>query len=72
MFAAVLGVARAAELQAVAEGIEAPPQLQLLRRLGCEIGQGFIFAHPVSAEEVLELLEVANGGGLVEGSAAAA
>jgi diguanylate cyclase (GGDEF)-like protein len=72
MFAAVLGVARAAELQAVAEGVEAPPQLRLLRRLGCEFGQGFIFAHPVRAEEVLELLEVAGGSGLVEGSAAAA
>jgi EAL domain-containing protein (putative c-di-GMP-specific phosphodiesterase class I) len=56
MFAAVLGVARAAELQAVAEGIEQGPQLRLLLRLGCEYGQGFMFAEPVGAQELLEVL----------------
>jgi EAL domain-containing protein (putative c-di-GMP-specific phosphodiesterase class I) len=56
MFAAVLGVARAAELQAVAEGVEHPPQLRLLRRLGCEFGQGFIFARPVAADEFARIV----------------
>jgi len=56
MFAAVLGVARAAELDAMAEGIEEVPQLGLLRRLGCELGQGFMFSRPVPAEELVEML----------------
>ena len=62
MFAAVLGVARAAELEVVAEGVEQPPQLGLLRRLGCEIGQGFIFARPLAAEELVAILEETSGG----------
>jgi diguanylate cyclase (GGDEF)-like protein len=62
MFAAVLGVARAAELEAVAEGVEQPPQLGLLRRLGCEVAQGFIFARPLPPDELLETLQRAGGG----------
>jgi EAL domain-containing protein (putative c-di-GMP-specific phosphodiesterase class I) len=68
MFAAVLGVARAAELQAVAEGVEQAPQLRLLLRLGCEFGQGFMFARPVEPEELLEV----RRGGRGSSSAAAA
>jgi diguanylate cyclase (GGDEF)-like protein len=71
MFAAVLGVARAAELDAVAEGIEQPPQLQLLRRLGCEYGQGFMFARPVGPDELLEVLRASARGELKTGRAAA-
>jgi diguanylate cyclase (GGDEF)-like protein len=69
MFAAVLGVARAAELQAVAEGIEQEHQLHLVRRLGCEFGQGFVFARPLSAEQLVERLA---GGVDRSGSQAAA
>jgi diguanylate cyclase (GGDEF)-like protein len=72
MFAAVLGVARAAELHAVAEGVEEPPQLQLLRRLGCEYGQGFMFARPVGPEQLLEVLRASARGELNPGRAAAA
>jgi diguanylate cyclase (GGDEF)-like protein len=64
MFAAVLGVARAAELQAVAEGVEHPPQLRLLRRLGCEFGQGFIFARPVAADEFAGIVRDPPAAGL--------
>ncbi len=70
MFAAVLGVARAAELQAVAEGIEQERQLHLVRRLGCEFGQGFVFARPLSAEGLLERL--GDGADRPAGSQAAA
>jgi diguanylate cyclase (GGDEF)-like protein len=58
MFAAVLGVARAAELHAVAEGVEHEPQVQLLRRLGCEYGQGYVFARPATADELVALLHM--------------
>jgi len=43
-------------LKTVAEGIEQPGQLALLRRYGCDLGQGFLFMHPVSAGEIARLL----------------
>jgi diguanylate cyclase (GGDEF)-like protein len=50
-FAAVVGVIRAAGLQAVAEGIETPEQLELVTEMRCELGQGFLFAAPTGATE---------------------
>jgi EAL domain-containing protein (putative c-di-GMP-specific phosphodiesterase class I) len=61
MFAAVLGVARAAELGAVAEGVEEMPQLNLLRRLGCDFVQGFIFARPLTPAALISLLHTPSG-----------
>jgi EAL domain-containing protein (putative c-di-GMP-specific phosphodiesterase class I) len=43
----------------VAEGIETPEQAEVLRELGCDIGQGFLFAKPLPVEEFDSLL-VAN------------
>ncbi|MBI2709813.1 MAG: EAL domain-containing protein [Actinobacteria bacterium] len=40
----------------VAEGIERRDQLQALRRLGCQFGQGFLFAEPLEADQVTHLL----------------
>ena len=64
MLGAVLGVARAAELQAIAEGIETTEQLQLLQRLGCERGQGLLFARPAPADEALRWLDASNDPGM--------
>ncbi len=36
----------------VAEGIETPEQLEGLRQLGCEFGQGFLFARPTPADMI--------------------
>jgi diguanylate cyclase (GGDEF)-like protein len=52
MLGAVLGVVHAAEARAVAEGIESESQLQAMRRLGFDAGQGFLFARPAPAEEI--------------------
>ncbi|MDQ6849942.1 MAG: bifunctional diguanylate cyclase/phosphodiesterase [Actinomycetota bacterium] len=41
----------------VAEGLEHYEQFLALRRIGCEIGQGFYFSHPVPADQVRALLE---------------
>ncbi|HTW19407.1 MAG TPA: bifunctional diguanylate cyclase/phosphodiesterase [Mycobacteriales bacterium] len=40
------------ELQVIPEGIETPAQLDLLRRLGCTVGQGYLLGRPVSAPEI--------------------
>jgi hypothetical protein len=39
-------------LQTLAEGIETTGQLGALRTLGCELGQGFLFARPLEADAV--------------------
>ncbi|HTG11045.1 MAG TPA: EAL domain-containing protein, partial [Candidatus Eisenbacteria bacterium] len=39
-----------------AEGIETQDQLTQLREVGCDQGQGYLFARPVSADRVPELL----------------
>jgi diguanylate cyclase (GGDEF)-like protein len=39
-------------LQVIAEGIEARGQLERLRELGCEYGQGYLFAQPVAIGEL--------------------
>ena len=49
---AILTVAQTLGLEVVAEGIETEAQAALLKELGCQLGQGFLFARPLPAEEV--------------------
>ena len=57
---AVVEMAPALGLRVVAEGVETPRQLEWLRNLGCELGQGYHFARPLPAEAVTTLLYEAN------------
>jgi diguanylate cyclase (GGDEF)-like protein/PAS domain S-box-containing protein len=41
---------------AIAEGIETAEQLEQLRALGCELGQGFLFSRPLPATQLEQLL----------------
>ncbi|MGN6577437.1 MAG: putative bifunctional diguanylate cyclase/phosphodiesterase [Nocardioides sp.] len=52
----VMDMAIALDLQSIAEGIETPAQLALIRDLGCELGQGYLFSRPVTAAEICDLL----------------
>ena len=54
---AVIGLARGLGLDVVAEGVEKPEQLSLLRMKGCDYVQGFIFAKPLPAEHVASFIE---------------
>src|SRR6185437_8306240 len=45
----IVGVAKSLGLMLTAEGIESAEQLDCLRKLGCECGQGFFFSPPLSA-----------------------
>lgn len=47
---AVVGLGHALGLTVTAEGVETPEQLDRLRSLGCDIGQGFYFARPQPSE----------------------
>lgn len=40
----------------IAEGIESHAQLQLLQRLKCDMGQGYLFSKPVTAKEISTIL----------------
>ena len=53
---AVVGLARELGLRTVAEGIETPGQLAVLREAGCPYGQGFLFSPPVPPEAARPLL----------------
>ena len=52
---ALLGLARAMGLDAVAEGVETKEQEAVLLALGCKIGQGYLYARALPAEEFTRL-----------------
>jgi len=49
---AIVTLGAALSLTTIAEGIEDAEQLSRLQALGCERGQGYYFAHPLSAQDV--------------------
>jgi len=53
---AVLSLTRALGLTAVAEGVETEAQIEHLRSLGCEIGQGFYFSRPQPPKDLEPIL----------------
>jgi len=52
---AIMGVGQALSLSVIAEGIEQDGQLNALREMGCEMGQGYLFGRPAPAQEVRAL-----------------
>jgi diguanylate cyclase (GGDEF)-like protein/PAS domain S-box-containing protein len=53
---AIIAIAKHLQIQVIAEGIEGYQQAEILRRLGCAVGQGFLFAQPMPAEQCVKLL----------------
>jgi diguanylate cyclase (GGDEF)-like protein len=53
---AVITVAKSLNLSVTAEGIETAEQLEQLRTLGCDHGQGYFFAKPLTSDRVPALL----------------
>ncbi len=53
----ILSMASHLGLSVIAEGIETDRQLDSLRKMGCEAGQGNIFAMPLSVEDVTSWLK---------------
>ncbi len=52
----LLNMARGLRMGVSAEGIETAEQLETLRELGCDWGQGFYFARPLPADEARALV----------------
>jgi diguanylate cyclase len=61
--AAIVQMARVLGLDAIAEGIETPAQAERLCELGYRLGQGYLFAEPLPADELGRLLAAAAGPG---------
>ena len=54
---AVINMGKSLHMRVVAEGVETPEQLMMLREQHCPEGQGFYFSHPVVAEEIAPLFQ---------------
>ena len=70
----VVALAKTLHLQVTGEGIETPAQAAQLRALGCDCGQGYLFARPVPAAGLSSRLALAAdlGGRPARGSLPAA
>ncbi len=53
----IIELGKAMSIQTVAEGIEVDEQAEALRSLGCELGQGFYFARPLTPEAWAGMLQ---------------
>lgn len=53
----VISMAHRLGLKVVAEGIENDQQVEVLKHFGCDIGQGYFYTKPISAGQMIELLQ---------------
>ncbi len=61
MVRAMVQLARGLGLTPLAEGVETPEELALLRETGCALAQGFLFSRPVPAAEIPALVRREGG-----------
>jgi EAL domain-containing protein (putative c-di-GMP-specific phosphodiesterase class I) len=55
---AIIALGTSLSLEVVAEGIELAEQASSLEELGCELGQGFLFARPMDSDALTKFLGV--------------
>ncbi|MBD2576127.1 GGDEF domain-containing response regulator [Oscillatoria sp. FACHB-1406] len=55
---AMISIARTMKMDVVAEGIETPQQLALLRELDCDFSQGYLFAPPLEVDKAVDFMLV--------------
>ncbi|MBM1171750.1 bifunctional diguanylate cyclase/phosphodiesterase [Microvirga arabica] len=56
IIAAVISLGKSLQLQVTAEGVETHGQARRLRELGCDHAQGFLYAKPMAASQIPELV----------------
>lgn len=52
----ILHIARSLDIRVVAEGIETVEQAQQLERMGCLLGQGYLYSRPISKDAMTTML----------------
>jgi diguanylate cyclase (GGDEF)-like protein len=52
----IITLAHSLELDVIAEGVETTEQLEILRSLGCEYGQGYLFSRPLDQQAVVNFM----------------
>ena len=60
----ILNLARSLGLKVVAEGTDSEDQIAELKRLGCEMAQGFLYSPPVPSGQAFELLAASQQQGV--------
>lgn len=63
---AIVVLARNLEIEVVAEGVETLDQVEQLREMKCDYGQGYFFSRPVSATKAFCLLDSSLKGSSIE------
>jgi EAL domain-containing protein (putative c-di-GMP-specific phosphodiesterase class I) len=56
----IIALAQTLLLRVTAEGIETTSQRAHLRAMGCDLGQGYLFARPVGPAELERMLDAPN------------
>lgn len=54
--ASVIGLGQSLGMTVVAEGVETEEQASILRRLGCDVGQGYLYGRPTNHEQTARLI----------------
>ncbi len=57
LISSILALCRGLKLGTVAEGVENREQLEVLRKLGCQVVQGYFISRPVPADKIAALLD---------------
>ncbi len=54
----IVSMGRSLRMTVLAEGVESAEQLALLRKMGCDMAQGFLFSRPLSADGMADMLRL--------------
>ncbi len=60
----IVMLAHGLRLKVVAEGVETLRQADMLREIGCELAQGYLYSKPAPAETIAQLLRTSRAAGI--------
>jgi diguanylate cyclase (GGDEF)-like protein/PAS domain S-box-containing protein len=66
---AIISMAKSLGLSVTAEGVETNEQAALLREWSCEQAQGFLFARPLDAKNITDLLKTSDAAAVLDDAA---
>ncbi|UOY00485.1 putative bifunctional diguanylate cyclase/phosphodiesterase [Blastococcus sp. PRF04-17] len=63
VLSAIVGLTRTLGIRSVAEGVETPDHLRMVRDAGCDLAQGWLLGRAMPAEEVPRFVRAVHAGG---------